>query len=81
VATANISTMTQRLSGSQSRLDNFLTSGDSVLMKINRGQGTLGRLVNDSSLYVGSDSLVNSLNVLVGEIRANPKKFFSMKLF
>lgn len=81
VATASIATMSQRLAGSQSRLDNFLTSGDSVLMKINSGQGTLGRLVNDSSLYLGSDSLVSSLNGLVGEIRANPKRFFSMKLF
>jgi len=81
VATATIASMTQRLAGSQSRLDNFLTSGDSVLMKINAGQGTLGRLVNDSSLYVDSDSLVTSLHGLVQEIRANPKRFFSMRLF
>lgn len=81
VATGTIAAMTQRLSGSQSRLDNFLASGDAVLMKINSGQGTLGRLVNDSSLYVGSDSLVVSLRSLVQEIRTNPKKFFSMSIF
>jgi phospholipid/cholesterol/gamma-HCH transport system substrate-binding protein len=80
-ATATIGTMTQRLAGSQSRLDDFLASGDSVLMKINTGQGTLGRLVNDSSLYVGSDSLVSSLRVLVNDIRANPKKFFNLRVF
>jgi phospholipid/cholesterol/gamma-HCH transport system substrate-binding protein len=50
-------------------------------MKINTGQGTLGRLVNDSSLYVGSDSLVSSLRVLVNDIRANPKKFFNLRVF
>jgi len=81
VATGTLSQMTQRLAATQARLDNFLTSGDSVFLKINRGQGTLGRLVNDSSLYVGSDSLVAALRVLVAEIRANPKKFFSMRVF
>jgi phospholipid/cholesterol/gamma-HCH transport system substrate-binding protein len=80
-ATAQIAAMTHRLAGSQSRLDNFLTSGDSVLMKINHGTGTLGRLVNDSSLYVGSDSLITSLRTIVTDIRANPKKFFSVRMF
>lgn len=81
VASGQIAAMTRKLAGSQSRLDSFLASGDSVLMKINGGQGTLGRLVNDSSLYVGSDSLVSSLRTLVQDIRANPKKFFSLKVF
>ena len=80
-ATTSIAGMAQRLSGSQSRLDDFLTSGDSVLTKINSGQGTLGRLVNDSSLYVGGDSLVTSLRALIREIRANPKKFLNVSVF
>jgi len=79
--TGTLNAMATRLAGSQGRLDAFLVSGDSVLMKINRGQGTIGRLVNDSSLYVGSDSLVTSLRALVQDIRANPKRFFGFKLF
>ncbi len=79
--TATISGMATRLSGSQGHLDRFLVSGDSVLTKINGGQGTLGRLVNDSSLYVGSDSLVTQLRSLIVEMRANPKKFLSIRLF
>jgi hypothetical protein len=62
-------------------LDSFLGSGDAVLAKINAAQGTLGRLVNDSSLYVGGDSLVAAMRELIAEIRANPKKFVSLKLF
>lgn len=80
-ASTTIASMTTRLAGSQGRLDSFLQSGDSVLSKINAGQGTLGRLVNDSSLYVGSDSLVTQLRALVTEIRANPKRFLSVRLF
>jgi phospholipid/cholesterol/gamma-HCH transport system substrate-binding protein len=79
--TATLNGMANNLATTQSRLDSFLANGDSVLVKINRGQGTLGRLVTDPSLYAGSDSLVTALRLLVGEVRANPKKFFSLRVF
>lgn len=79
--TGTISAMATRLSGSQGHLDRFLVSGDSVLAKINSGQGTLGLLVNDSSLYIGSDSLVTQLRSLVTDIKANPKRYLSVRLF
>jgi phospholipid/cholesterol/gamma-HCH transport system substrate-binding protein len=80
-ATTTINAMSRQLAGTQSRLDVFLTNGDSVFLKINAGRGSLGRLVNDSSLYIGGDSLVTALRGLVAEVRANPKKFFGLKLF
>ncbi len=80
-ATTTINSMSRQLAGTQGRLDSFLANGDSVLVKINTGQGSLGRLVNDSSLYVGSDSLVAALRVLVADVRANPKKFFNLSVF
>jgi phospholipid/cholesterol/gamma-HCH transport system substrate-binding protein len=79
--TSTISGMATRLAGTQGHLDRFLVSGDSVLVKINAGNGTIGRLVNDSSLYVSSDSLVSALRGLVADVRANPKKFFGLRLF
>lgn len=79
--THTISAMATRLAGSQGHLDRFLVSGDSVLTKINSGQGTLGLLVNDSSLYFGSDSLVRDFRALMMDIRANPKRYLSVRLF
>ena len=76
-----LSGMSRQLAGTQVRLDSFLSAGDSVLTKMNAGVGTLGRLLNDSSLYVGSDSLVTALRGLVTDVRANPKKFFSLRIF
>jgi phospholipid/cholesterol/gamma-HCH transport system substrate-binding protein len=76
-----LSGMSRELAGTQDRLDQFLLHGDSVLAKVNTGRGTVGRLLNDSSLYVGSDSLVVALRALVTEIRANPRKFFSLRVF
>jgi phospholipid/cholesterol/gamma-HCH transport system substrate-binding protein len=80
-ATTTINKMSAQFAGTQNRLDSFLDNGDAVLVKINTGQGSLGRLVNDSSLYVGSDSLLTALRALVGEVRANPKRFFNLSVF
>jgi phospholipid/cholesterol/gamma-HCH transport system substrate-binding protein len=79
--TTALSGMSKELAGTQDRLDQFLVHGDSVLAKVNSGQGSLGRLLNDSSLYVGSDSLVTALRALVTDIRANPKRFFNLRVF
>ena len=79
--TTTLSGMSKELAGTQDRLDQFLLHGDSVLAKVNAGHGTLGRLLNDSSLYVGGDSLVHALRGLVADVRANPKKYFSLRMF
>ena len=80
-ATAQIRTMSEQLSKSQHRLDTFLANGDSVLVKINTGQGSLGLLVNNPSLYRNSDSLLTQLRALVTDVRTNPKKYVSVRIF
>lgn len=78
---AQIRLMSEQLSRTQGRLDSFLTNGDSVLSKLNSGQGSLGLLLNDPSLYRNSDSLLTQLRGLVTEVRTNPKKFVSVRIF
>lgn len=78
---AEIQLLSHQFARSQDRLDSFLANGDSVLIKINSGQGSLGLLVNDPSLYRGSDSLVAVLRQLVHDIHANPGKYVSVHLF
>jgi phospholipid/cholesterol/gamma-HCH transport system substrate-binding protein len=78
---SEIQLLSHQFAKSQGRLDSFLTNGDSVLMKINSGQGSLGLLVNDPSLYRSSDSLVAVLRQLVHDIHANPGKYVSVRLF
>ena len=78
---AQIRLMSEQLSKTQGRLDSFLTNGDSVLIKLNSGQGSLGLLLNDPSLYRNGDSLLTQLRGLVTEVRTNPKKFVSVRIF
>ena len=78
---AQIRMMSEQLSRTQGHLDSFLTNGDSVLTKLNSGQGSLGLLLNDPSLYRNGDSLLTQLRGLVTEVRTNPKKFVSVRIF
>jgi len=80
-ATAQVRTMSEQLNMTQRRLDSFLSNGDSVLVKLNTGQGSLGLLLNDPSLYRNSDSLLVQMRGLVTEVRTNPKKFVSVRIF
>ena len=48
--------------------------------KINAGQGTIGQLVVNPQLYDSLNSATRELEKLVQDVRANPKKFLSIKL-
>ncbi|HET7450511.1 MAG TPA: MlaD family protein [Gaiellaceae bacterium] len=80
-ATADLRALTGRLSESQLRLASALARSDSVVAKVNAGQGTLGMLVNDGALYRNADSLVRELRALAADVRGNPKRYVSLKVF
>ncbi len=80
-ATTQVRDLTERFAKSQTRLDSFLANGDSVLVKINGGHGSLGLLVNDASMYRQTDSLLTQLRGLIADVKLNPKRYFSIRLF
>lgn len=49
--------------------------------KINRGEGTLGQLITNDSLYLELNNSMNSLNLFLEDIRLNPKKYVKLSLF
>jgi len=79
--TVQVRELTSRLAATQAKADVFLSTSDSVLAKINHGQGSLGLFVNDPGLYRRADSLFAELKALAADIRANPKKYVSIRLF
>ena len=48
---------------------------DSLLAKMNRGEGTLGKLATDESLYNSIDSVSINMSRLLEDFRKNPKKY------
>lgn len=46
-----------------------------ILTKINNGQGSLGKLVNDPGLYNNLESLSGEMSTLIKNINENPRKY------
>jgi phospholipid/cholesterol/gamma-HCH transport system substrate-binding protein len=54
---------------------------NTILDKINKGQGTLGLLINDNRLYEEVQKAARDLNLLLEDIKANPKKYVKVSVF
>ena len=61
-------------------LDCILATTDSIMNKMNRGEGTIGALLNDNDLYYNLNQVSENLNRLLVEFRYNPKRFISLSL-
>lgn len=49
-----------------------------AMTKINEGQGTLGKLVKDDSLYVNLNQATRDLDLLLEDLRVNPNRYLSI---
>jgi phospholipid/cholesterol/gamma-HCH transport system substrate-binding protein len=63
------------------RLDSLRSALQSVTGKLDSGKGTLGKLVNDDKLYQDVSAATQSINALIADIKANPKKYFKVEIF
>jgi phospholipid/cholesterol/gamma-HCH transport system substrate-binding protein len=73
--------LSEQLGRSQGRLDAFLVAAESIATSINSGRGSMGLLVNDSSLYHNSNAAVSELRALLADFRANPRKYVNVRIF
>lgn len=62
-------------------LGRSLDSFANVMAKIDDGQGTLGRLVNDSSLYMEFEQALREMRLLAGDIRERPGRYINLRIF
>jgi phospholipid/cholesterol/gamma-HCH transport system substrate-binding protein len=51
------------------------------MSKIDQGDGSFARMLNDDALYTGTDSLVQEMRALVADVRARPKRYINLRLF
>ena len=63
------------------QINRTLADLDTVIAKINRGDGSLGLLVNDQKLYKEVEKAARDLNLLLEDIKANPKKYVKVSVF
>ncbi len=52
-----------------------------MLDKVNRGEGSLGQLVNNDTLYYNLEAAARDLDLLMKDIKENPKRYLHFSIF
>ena len=78
---ANIDALTAQLDETSANLNEASTSLGAVLGRIERGEGTLGRLAADETLYENLNATVISLRELVADIQEDPRRYLNVSVF
>jgi phospholipid/cholesterol/gamma-HCH transport system substrate-binding protein len=71
----NIDSISSNLATLTNHLSRTTASLDTLLGRINRGEGTLGRLAADSAMYHNLNALSVSLTALLTDLREHPDKY------
>ncbi len=61
--------------------DMALGQASSIMTKINSGQGTMGMLINNDSLYRKLDKSSEDLDKLLKDLRINPERYVHISVF
>ena len=62
-------------------LEATLESFDAIMKKIDNGEGSIGKLVNDESLYNNLEAASKELEELLRDLKENPKRYVHVSVF
>ena len=63
------------------KIANMLKATDGVISALNTGEGTGGRLLTNAQLYESLNGSLHSMEVLLRDLRENPRKYLRFKPF
>lgn len=66
---------------SLSGLNSALAEINTLVSRINAGSGNVGKLLNDGELYRHLTQTLKELDLLLADIKANPKKYINISVF
>ncbi len=64
-----------------SQMNKAIGDLDAVLLKINKGEGSVGQLLNNDQLYKEVEKAARDLNLLLEDIKKNPSKYVKVSVF
>ncbi len=80
-AVARADTAMAVLAETGANLERATASLRSLLERIDRGEGTLGRLALDDALYTNLNQAAASLAELVADVQENPRRYINLSIF
>jgi len=77
----NMRDATRNLVQVSATLQRTSASLDSILVKINAGRGSIGRMVNDTTLVADIHTASAALTALLNDLKANPGRYIHVRVF
>ncbi len=88
LATASIQKISAGLSSSSGDVSGAIHRADSAFARIDRlaasveaGHGAIGRLMNDSTLAIRTEAVLQQLDLLLKDLRENPRRYVRLSIF
>jgi len=78
---ARLDTLSANLTQLTSRLADATGSLKRVLDKMDKGEGTLGKMASDTMLYKNLNATLMSLTALLTDLRERPGRYINVKVF
>ena len=69
------------LSSLLSNLEVSINGISSIVNKLESDNSTIGKLINEDDVYNNLNSSIESLNILINDIKSNPKKYVHFSVF
>lgn len=69
------------LGSTLSSLQSTVASLDTIMSRLERGDGTLGKLMTDKELYSNLNSASREFDLLLQDFRLNPKRYVNVSVF
>jgi phospholipid/cholesterol/gamma-HCH transport system substrate-binding protein len=73
-ASANMAEMSAQLKATSGKLD-------LIIAKVDSGNGSAAKLLNDPGVYNDVRALLQRMDSLVADIKKNPKRYINVKIF
>ena len=78
---AHIATATEGLDRTLERMDSTFARVDRVAVRIEQGEGSLGRLLTDTTLFSQAEAVLAQVDALLADIQENPRRYISLSIF
>jgi len=85
---ANLAIITEELadedegvSATLRRADSAFTSMNRVVARVESGEGSLGRLLTDTTLVLRAEDVLAQLELLLEDVRENPRRYVRLSIF
>jgi phospholipid/cholesterol/gamma-HCH transport system substrate-binding protein len=85
---ANLRALSEELGGTNQeirdmilRVDGTFTRAEEILAKVDEGDGTVSRLIEDPQMASEIEEMVTELKTLLQDIRENPRRYVRLSIF